>query len=80
MRIKLPENFGGMTYEGAEVDFKPDEDGCVEAPEGVAQALLSHGGTVAPDPVEENEKIDAQVGDAEDRIAAMRAKKQKAGR
>jgi hypothetical protein len=81
MRIKLPENFGSsISHEGETVEITPDADGCVDAEHGLAQALLIHGGKIAPDPVEENEKIDAQVGEAEDRVAALRARKQKASR
>jgi hypothetical protein len=80
MRIKLPENFGGMSQDGEAVTLEPDADGCVDVEDGIAQALLTHGGTVAPDPVEENAKIDALAAEADDRIAALRAKKQKAAR
>jgi hypothetical protein len=81
MRIKLPENFGAsISYEGETVDITPDADGCVDAGEGLAQALLTHGGSIAPDPVEENAKIDEQVDADQARIDALKAKKSKVAR
>lgn len=77
MRIKLPENFGGMTYEGEAVEFEPDADGCVEAPDGLAQALLSHGGTVAPNVDEANAALDVELEQSDKAREILHAKRQK---
>lgn len=77
MRIKLPENFGGLSLDGEPVELEPDEDGCVDAGEGVAQALLSHGGTIAPDVVEENARIDQEVEAHDQRLSVLTSKRQK---
>lgn len=48
MRLKLPENFGGLSIDGKPVKLTVDKDGCVDAEHAVANALLSHGATPAP--------------------------------
>ena len=77
MRIKLPEGFGGISLDGSSVDLNPDADGCVDVEHEVAQALLAHGGTIAPDPVEANAAIDAEAEDLERKVLTLRSTKQK---
>lgn len=77
MRIKLPENFGGISYEGEAVELDPDKDGCVDAPDGLAQALLSHGGTAAPDIDEANAALDDQIEQSDKHREILHAKRQK---
>lgn len=77
MRIKLPENFGGLSVDGEPVELEPDVDGCVDAPDGVAQALLSHGGTIAPDVEEKNAEVDAEIEAHDKRGEIIQAKRQK---
>lgn len=80
MRIKLPENFGSISHAGTPVEFNPDADGCVDVEDGVAQALLSHGGTLAPDVAEANAAIDAELDANNQRAADLASRKQKGGR
>ena len=43
MKLKLPDNFGGITVDGVEVPLKPNKKGVINAEEGSAQLLLTHG-------------------------------------
>jgi len=43
MKIKLPENFGGISVDGVPVKLQPNKKGVVEAEDGIAQLLLTHG-------------------------------------
>jgi hypothetical protein len=79
MRIKLPENFGGLSYEGEAVELEPDADGCVDAPDGIAQALLSHGGTIAPDPEEHNAELEVQLEAHDKARDTLQLNRQKGG-
>lgn len=77
MRVKLPENFGGISYEGEAVELDADDDGCVDVGEGVGQALLAHGGTLAPAVEEENAKVDAEEAAHDRQRDLIQAKRQK---
>ena len=49
MRVKLPENFGGLSLAGANVKIDVEEDGCAEiTSHEVAAALLEHGAVPVP--------------------------------
>jgi hypothetical protein len=77
MRVKLPENFGSISHAGNPVDLTPDADGCVDVEDGVAQALLTHGGTIAPDVAEENERVEGELKAHDQRAVEITSKKQK---
>lgn len=80
MRIKLPENFGGISGADGPIVFKPDVDGCVDVEDGLAQTLLSHGGIVAPAVEEKNAEVDAELEENDKQRALIASKKQRGGR
>jgi hypothetical protein len=46
IKVKLPEGFGGLSMNGADVPIQPDADGCVDVDSDLADVLVSHGGTL----------------------------------
>ncbi len=80
MRIKLPDNFGGISGADGPIKLEPDADGCVDAPDGIAQMLLSHGGIVAPDVEENNAEVDKELEAADKQRELIAAKRQKGGK
>lgn len=79
MRIKLPENFGGISRDGSPIELEPDADGCVEAGADIAQDLLIHGGTIAPAVDEENARVDESL-EAHDRQRDLLSLKRQKGK
>jgi hypothetical protein len=77
MRILLPKNFGGLSVNGEPVSLEADEDGCVNVGADVAETLLSHGGQLAPDVTEENERIEQELEANEKHREVIHAKRQK---
>jgi hypothetical protein len=71
MRLKLPDNFGGISLNGKAVKLKADADGCVDAEHEVANALLSHGATpaLAPTPTNPDANPDANPDSHADAFA-----------
>lgn len=61
MKIKLPENFGGLSLNGDAVKLKADKQGCVRVKDGdVALALLAHGGTAIEEPTDAAPESDGE--------------------
>ena len=72
IKIKLPEGFGGLSMDGADVPLQADAEGCVDVDGSLAEILVSHGGVRVADVEAENAALDEEANAAAAKIRSKR--------